>query len=58
MLVSFTELAIGLTISAVVGRGGRNLIAVSNAVGEHLIRYQRLYATPLVASPIFLIPGL
>jgi NitT/TauT family transport system permease protein len=57
MLVSFTELAIGLTISAVVGVVVGSLIAVSNAVGEHLDPLiNGLYATPLVAfSPILIL---
>lgn len=57
MLVSFTELAFGLAISAVVGIVVGSLIAVSDAVGEHVDPLiNALYATPLVAfSPILIL---
>lgn len=57
MIVSFTELAAGLAISAVVGVVIGSLIAVSNVVGEHFDPLiNALYATPLVAfSPILIL---
>jgi ABC-type nitrate/sulfonate/bicarbonate transport system permease component len=57
ILVSFTELAAGLAISAVIGIIIGSLIAVSDDIGEHLDPIiNALYATPLVAfSPILIL---
>jgi NitT/TauT family transport system permease protein len=57
MLVSFTALAVGFTIAAAVGIAVGSLIAISDAVGEHLDPLiNALYATPLVAfSPILIL---
>jgi NitT/TauT family transport system permease protein len=57
MLVSFTALAVGFTIAAAVGIAVGSLIAISDAVGEHVDPLiNALYATPLVAfSPILIL---
>jgi NitT/TauT family transport system permease protein len=57
MLVSFTALAFGFAIAAVVGVAIGSLIGISDAVGEHLDPLiNALYATPLVAlSPILIL---
>jgi NitT/TauT family transport system permease protein len=57
MLVSFTALAVGFTIAAVVGIAVGSLIAISDAIGEHVDPLiNALYATPLVAfSPILIL---
>jgi ABC-type nitrate/sulfonate/bicarbonate transport system permease component len=57
MLVSFTELAVGTVIAAALGLVIGSLIAISDAVGEHLDPLiNGLYATPLVAfSPILIL---
>lgn len=57
MLVSFGELAFGMAISAVIGIVIGSLIAMSDAVGEHVDPLiNALYATPLVAfSPILIL---
>jgi NitT/TauT family transport system permease protein len=57
MLVSFTALALGFAIAAVVGVAIGSLIGISDAVGEHLDPLiNALYATPLVAlSPILIL---
>jgi NitT/TauT family transport system permease protein len=56
MLVSFTALALGFAIAAVIGVAIGSLIGISEAVGEHLDPLiNALYATPLVAlSPILI----
>ena len=56
MLVSFTALAAGFVIATVVGVAVGSLIAMSEAVGEHLDPLiNALYATPLIAlSPILI----
>jgi NitT/TauT family transport system permease protein len=57
MLVSFTALAVGFTIAALVGVALGSLIAISDAVGDHVDPViNALYATPLVAfSPILIL---
>lgn len=57
MLVSFTALAVGFAIAAIVGVVVGSLIAISDAVGEHLDPLiNALYATPLVAfSPVIIL---
>lgn len=57
VLVSFTALAIGFGLSALVGIALGSLIAMNKAVGEHLDPLlNALYATPLVAlSPILIL---
>jgi NitT/TauT family transport system permease protein len=57
MLVSFTSLAVGFTVSAAVGIAVGSLIAISDVVGEHVDPLiNALYATPLVAfSPILIL---
>jgi ABC-type nitrate/sulfonate/bicarbonate transport system permease component len=57
MIVSFTALALGFAIAAVVGIVVGSVIGISNAVGEHLDPLvSALYATPLVAiSPILIL---
>lgn len=57
MLVSFSELGVGLCFAAVVGVVIGSLIAVSDFVGEHFDPLiNALYATPLVAfSPILIL---
>ena len=57
ILVSFTALAIGFGLSALVGIALGSVIAINKAVGEHLDPLlNALYATPLVAlSPILIL---
>ena len=57
MLVSFTALAIGFAIAALVGIALGSLIAISETVGDHVDPViNALYATPLVAfSPILIL---
>jgi NitT/TauT family transport system permease protein len=57
MMVSFTALALGFLIAAVVGIAIGSLTGVSDAVGEHVDPLiNALYATPLVAlSPILIL---
>jgi ABC-type nitrate/sulfonate/bicarbonate transport system permease component len=57
MMVSFTALALGFAIAAVVGIVIGSLIGISNAIGEHLDPLiNALYATPLIAiSPILIL---
>lgn len=57
MLVSFTALAVGFAIAALVGIALGSLIAISDTVGEHVDPViNALYATPLVAfSPILIL---
>lgn len=57
MLVSFTELAIGFAIAAIVGVGIGSLIAISKTVAEHFDPLvDAFYATPLIAlSPILIL---
>jgi NitT/TauT family transport system permease protein len=57
MMVSFTALALGFAIAAVIGIIIGSIIGVSNAIREHLDPLiNALYATPLVAiSPILIL---
>jgi NitT/TauT family transport system permease protein len=57
MIVSFTALALGFAIAAMVGIAIGSLTGISEVVGEHLDPLiNALYATPLVAlSPILIL---
>jgi len=57
IVVSFTALALGFVIAAVVGIAIGSLCGISDAIGEHLDPLiNALYATPLVAlSPILIL---